>query len=67
MNEQVWQSVELGWTQRNEEANNIKILKPQTKWSKEKMDASSYSGKDINALFNALSSTMLTCLRVWVG
>ncbi len=61
IDERVWQSIEFGWTYPTYIiVNDVRTVKPKSKLTKEENDTSSYNGKGINALSNALSQTELS-------
>ena len=57
IDERVWQAVEFGWKHPTEVVENVTGPKPRTKWTKDENELSSFNGKGINALFNALNQT----------
>nr|CAD1827565.1 unnamed protein product [Ananas comosus var. bracteatus] len=57
IDERVWQAIEFGWKHPTEVVENVTVPKPRNKLTKEENELSSFNGKGINALFNALNQT----------
>ncbi|XP_073153368.1 uncharacterized protein [Henckelia pumila] len=67
MDERAWKSILTGWTApKIVDKDGDYILKPETTWTIEKAQISSFNAKAINAIFSSMDMSMFSLIAYFV-